>query len=380
MRYIGLISGTSADSIDAALVEIVDDRLMTLATQSQPFDTELGAALSLALATPAALTAEHCGRLDAALGDAFAEAARALLQHAGVPASEIRAIGSHGQTLFHAPGGSRAFTLQVGDPARIAQATGVTTVADFRRADVAAGGQGAPLAPLLHAELLTHAERSRAVLNLGGIANLTLLAPDQPVRGFDTGPANTLMDQWAALTGRGDHDTDGALANRGRVDTGLLARLRDDDYFLRPPPKSTGREHFDQNWLLQRLGLAPAAAAELHSDRVADIMSTLCALTVDTVSEALRAAAGGTAAQGLELIACGGGCRNTELMRRLATIDGVERLTTTADHGIDPDFVEATLFAWLAAQRIDGRAVDTRSITGARHRIVAGSIFEPPAG
>ena len=377
MLYVGLISGTSADAIDAALVDIDGDAIRTLATHSHTFAPELGARLSAALATPSTLTAQTCGALDAALGNEFAKAALALIDKAGVSADALRAIGSHGQTLFHAPDGPEAFTLQVGDPSRIALATGVTTVADFRRADVAAGGQGAPLAPLLHAAMLGGTQTHRAVLNLGGIANLSLLQPGLPVRGFDTGPANTLMDQWAALTGNGTHDAGGALAARGRVDATLLDAFRDDPYFALPAPKSTGRELFDREWLLSRVGVTAEAASELKTERVADIMATLCALTVTTVADALHRAAGETVAQGFELIACGGGCHNPELLRRLAEIDGVSHLATTADFGIDPDYVEATLFAWLAAQRIAGQSVDTRTITGARHRVMAGSVYEP---
>ncbi|MEL6449114.1 MAG: anhydro-N-acetylmuramic acid kinase [Pseudomonadota bacterium] len=377
MLYVGLISGTSADAIDAALVEIDGDAIQTVATHSHAFAPELGARLAGALATPATLTAQACGSLDAALGSAFAAAARTVIDKAGVDTDAVRAIGSHGQTLFHAPDGPEAFTLQVGDPARIAMATGITTVADFRRADVAAGGQGAPLAPLLHDALLGGSDVHRAVLNLGGIANLSLLQPGLPVRGFDTGPANTLMDQWAALTGNGSHDASGALAARGTVDAALLDTLGDDPYFSLPAPKSTGREHFDRDWLLSRVGVTAQGASELKTERVADIMATLCALTVTTVTAALHRAAGETVAQGFELIACGGGCHNPELMRRLAQADGVSRLATTADFGIDPDYVEATLFAWLAAQRIAGQPVDTRTITGARHRVMAGSVYEP---
>ncbi|MEO0616997.1 MAG: anhydro-N-acetylmuramic acid kinase [Pseudomonadota bacterium] len=377
MLYVGLISGTSADAIDAALVDIDGDTIQTLAIASHAFPPELGARLADALATPATLTAKACGALDAALGHEFAAAALTLLHEARVDANAVRAIGSHGQTLFHAPDGPEAFTLQVGDPARIAMATGVTTVADFRRADVAAGGQGAPLAPLLHAALWGGTRTQRAVLNLGGIANLSLLQPGLPVRGFDTGPANTLMDQWAAVTGNGAHDADGALAARGTVDTTLLGKLSEDPYFSLPAPKSTGREYFDRDWLLSGVGMTAQAASELKTTRIADIMATLCALTVTTVADALHRAAGETEAQGFELIACGGGCHNPELMRRLAQVDGVDRLATTADYGIDPDYVEATLFAWLAAQRIAGQPVDTRTITGARHRVMAGSIHEP---
>lgn len=378
-HFIGLISGTSADAIDAALIAMSGTRLETLATLSHPFPEALHEALTRALSAPDALTVRDYGRLDAALGDAFADAALAVADAAGLAAADITAIGSHGQTLYHAPGGAHAFTLQAGDAARIATRTGITTVADFRRADVAAGGEGAPLAPLLHAALLASPDAPRAVVNLGGIANLTLLVPGTPALGFDTGPANTLMDRWAALTGNGPHDAGGRLAAAGSVDDALLTVLADDPYFARPAPKSTGREYFGTDWLLSRLGVGAAAAARLQTQRVADIMTTLCALTATTVAAALRDAAPGPT-PGLELVACGGGCHNPELMRRLSEACAADVTVTTADHGIDPDFVEAVLFAWLAAKRLDGEALDTRAITGARHPVMAGSIHEPAPG
>ncbi|MEO0953003.1 MAG: anhydro-N-acetylmuramic acid kinase, partial [Pseudomonadota bacterium] len=225
MLYVGLISGTSADAIDAALVEIDGDAIQTVATHSHAFAPELGARLAGALATPATLTAQACGSLDAALGSAFAAAARTVIDKAGVDTDAVRAIGSHGQTLFHAPDGPEAFTLQVGDPARIAMATGITTVADFRRADVAAGGQGAPLAPLLHDALLGGSDVHRAVLNLGGIANLSLLQPGLPVRGFDTGPANAPINDLVHATWGEPFDKDGSHASGGQVADGVLERL-----------------------------------------------------------------------------------------------------------------------------------------------------------
>ena len=373
-RFIGLISGTSADAIDAALVAVGDGRVETLATLTHPFPEALHGALARALAEPDALTIRDYGALDAALGDAFADAALAVTGAAGLVPGDVTAIGSHGQTLYHAPAGPRAFTLQAGDASRIATRTGITTVAGFRAADIAAGGEGAPLAPLLHAALLSSPTTPRAVVNLGGIANVTLLVPGAPVRGFDTGPANTLMDRWAALTGNGPYDAGGRLAASGLVDDALLAVLADDPYFARPAPKSTGREYFGTDWLLSRLGIGAEAAGRLQTRRAADIMATLCALTATTVAEALRGM------PGLELIACGGGCRNPEHMRRLSEACAAGTTVTTAEHGIDPDFVEAVLFAWLAAKRLAGEALDTRTITGARHPVMAGSIHEPAPG
>ena len=370
--FIGLISGTSADGIDAALISDGDDGMRPLHAMTLPYDSALKHDLDAALATPHSITAARAGQLDSAIGDAFAAAALALIDAAGIAAAEVTAIGSHGQTLFHAPDDAHPYTMQVGDAARIAAQTGITTVADFRRADVAAGGQGAPLAPLLHEHMMAGDAACRAVLNLGGIANVTLLQPGRATLGFDTGPANTLMDQWCALCGLADYDDGGRIAAQGRIDQQLLARLLDEPYFARPAPKSTGRELFNSDWLLQRVAL-DLPPSELQTQRQADIMATLCELSALTIAQA----PGVAAAAPTDIVVCGGGARNATLIERIrAHLPGAS-LSDTARFGIDPDFVEATLFAWLARQRIAGRCVDTRHITGATAPIMAGCIHEP---
>lgn len=370
--FIGLISGTSADGIDAALISHGDDGIEPIKALTQDYDSDLKRLIDRALAAPQTITAAQAGALDSAIGDAFAAAAMSLIDATGIAATSVRAIGSHGQTLFHAPDDPHPYTLQVGDAARIAARTGITTVADFRRADLAAGGQGAPLAPLLHERIMV-GNVCRAVLNLGGIANVTLLQPGQATLGFDTGPANTLMDQWCALCGLGDFDDNGRIAAAGSVDEALLAQLLDEAYFRRPAPKSTGRELFNRDWLLRRLAMDTDAPAGLHSQRQADIMATLCELSARTIARA----PGLAEARPQELIVCGGGARNAALLARISAHLPDAPLSDTARFGIDPDFVEATLFAWLAAERIDGRTVDTRHITGAATPIVAGCIHEP---
>ena len=361
--WLGLISGTSADGIDAALVRF-EPRLELLAARTFAYPEELrGRVLALARNT-AAIDLDAFGSLDVEIGTAFAAAATALLHEAGVEPHGVAAIGSHGQTVRHGPGGRFPFSLQLGNPGVIAERTGIVTVADFRAADIAAGGQGAPLLPALHAALLADPATARAVLNLGGIANVTLLVPGRPVRGFDTGPANCLMDAWSQRVRGIPHDAGGAWARSGRVDGVLLDRLLEDPYFCALPPKSTGREYFNLDWLDARL--SPGVAPE-------DVQATLLQLTARSVADALRGAGGIR-----ELYACGGGVHNDASMEALrATLPGV-RVGTTADLGLDPDFVEAAGFAWLARQRLLGLPGNLPSVTGARGPRVLGVVAGVP--
>ena len=370
--FVGLISGTSADGIDAALVRFGE-------THAGALECELVHARTYAW-TPVALRArlvelgqggdarslEELATLDVQVGAAFAHAAGELIAEAGVAPAQMQAIGSHGQTVRHRPAGAAldgrdAFSWQLGDAHLIAERTGITTVADFRRRDIAAGGQGAPLVPAFHAALLHSDAEDRAVLNLGGIANFTLLPARGEVRGFDTGPANALMDAWCERhTGRA-FDADGALAASGRVDTALLERLLDEPWFDLPPPKSSGREQFHLDWLQPRLR---------GNEAVADVQATLLELSAITAARALRAHQPATA----RVLGCGGGVRNAALMARIgAHLPGV-LLDTTDAHGLDPDFVEAMAFAWLARQALLGRPGNVPSVTGARGPRVLGSI------
>jgi anhydro-N-acetylmuramic acid kinase len=363
--YLGLISGTSADAIDAALVAF-DPAPRIVAARAFNYPPDVRAAV-LSLSRSGAVTSlEALGELDVRVGAAFARAAIALLAETGIAHAAVAAIGSHGQTVRHRPRSNPPFTLQIGDPATIAEQTGITTVADFRRRDVAAGGEGAPLAPGFHAAVLRGQGETRAVLNLGGIANLTLLPADpaEPVLGFDTGTANCLMDAWSARHLGAARDEGGRLARGGRVDEAALARWMDDPYFARPPPKSTGREEFDLDWLESR-GPLPAAPE--------DLLATLTELSARTVAAALRAYAPGTQ----RVIACGGGVHNSFLMERLQAALGAVPLETTRDHGIDPDFVEAALCAWLARERLAGRPGNLPAVTGARGPRVLGAIHAP---
>jgi anhydro-N-acetylmuramic acid kinase len=364
--YIGLISGTSADSIDAVLVRFREGKPHTLASHAHPWPRVLREHMLAVAQGEAALDLDAWGRLDVAIGHQFAEAALHLLEHAGTPAAAVRAIGSHGQTLRHRPGGAHPFTLQLGDPSVIAERCRIEVVADFRRADVAAGGQGAPLLPALHAMLLATPGRPRAVLNLGGIANLTVLDADGSVRGFDTGPANGLLDAWC-LRQRGEpFDRDGAFAASGQVLPALLDDLLADPYFALPPPKSTGREYFHLDWL--------AAHAPLATLEPADVQATLLELTARSVAAAVAR----YAPEAMEVLVCGGGVHNERLMQRLGDLLAPRRLASTASCGVDPDFLEATAFAWLARQRLLHLPGNLPAVTGARGPRVLGAIYSAP--
>lgn len=359
--YLGLISGTSADGVDAALVQF-DPEPATIATRTFPYPGDLREAVLRLSQASGEISLDELGELDARLGECFAEAALALLAEAGVEPAAVRAIGSHGQTLRHRPDAAWPFTWQLGDAHRIAERTGIDTVADFRRRDLAAGGQGAPLMPAFHAAIAHHAGEERAVLNLGGIANLTLLPARGPVRGFDTGPGNGLLDAWAAACLGRPFDAQGAFAASGRVDPTLLARLLDDPYFDRPAPKSTGREYFNLAWLRPRL------AGRRCGD--ADVQASLCALTAETIAAALRREQPRTG----RLLVCGGGVHNAALLDAIATRLPDVAVESTAAHGIDPDFVEAAGFAWLARETLSGRAGNLPAATGARGARVLGAI------
>jgi anhydro-N-acetylmuramic acid kinase len=363
--YLGLISGTSADGIEAALVELDDaDRhyCTLLHGATYTWDPVLRAHL-LALGQGGDCTSlDELGALDAQVAIAFADAALALLSEAGIPPARVRAIGSHGQTVRHRPGAPIPFTMQLGDGNRLAERTGIATVCDFRRRDVAAGGHGAPLLPALHAALLASPSEPRAVLNLGGIANLTLLPIDgSDMRGFDSGPANALLDAWCERHTGHAYDAGGAWAADGRVDAGLLQRLLDEPWFAQPPPKSSGREQFHLDWL----------GARLHGDeRAVDVQATLLELTAASVANALLALQPGTQ----RLLVCGGGVHNPMLLRQLAArLPGIA-VESTAVHGVDPDVVEAMGFAWLARETIAGRPGNLPAVTGARGPRILGAI------
>ncbi|MDP3978249.1 MAG: anhydro-N-acetylmuramic acid kinase [Pseudomonas sp.] len=358
--YLGLMSGTSLDGLDIALIE-QSEKTTLLATHYLPMPDELRAEL-LALCAPgpdelarAAMAEQHWVRL-------AAQGMQTLLQQQELSSSSIRAIGSHGQTIRHEP--ARGFTIQIGNPALLAELTGISVVSDFRRRDVAAGGQGAPLVPAFHEALFGEQRSYRAVLNIGGFSNLSLLAPDQPVRGFDCGPGNVLMDAWIQRQRGDSYDRDGAWAASGKVQLKLLEALLSDPFFNTQGPKSTGRELFNLDWLDQHLGKQPGYAE-------ADVQATLLELTAISISKALLSAQSATE----ELLVCGGGAHNRTLMTRLAALFPGCAVNSTQTHGVPADWVEAMAFAWLAHCCLEGIPANRPSVTGANGLRVLGAIY-----
>ena len=360
--YLGLISGTSLDAIDAALVDFDADPLQVVAATAAAYEPSLKRRLAALIDAPDLAALDDIGQMDVELGRAFARTANGLLQSAGVAAAEVTAIGSHGQTLRHRTDVEVPFTWQVGDPNTLAELTGITVIADFRRRDVAAGGQGAPLVPAFHDQVFRSAAEDRVIANVGGIANITVLVRDAPVIGFDTGPGNRLLDAWVSRHRGLDFDRGGAWAAGGHIDGPLLAHLLEEPFLSLPAPKSTGRELFNSAWLDRRLAgrtLSPA-----------DVQATLQEYTARTLSAAVRVHAPGAA-----LYVCGGGAHNAGLLAALSKLLAPRPVTTTAALGLNPDYVEAVAFAWFAKRTLAGGSSSLASVTGARGARVLGGIY-----
>ncbi|MHC8307628.1 anhydro-N-acetylmuramic acid kinase [Pseudomonas sp. PB3P13] len=358
--YIGVMSGTSLDGLDIALIELTP-AIKLIATHYIPMPETLRTELlGLCASGP-----DEIARSAIAQQNWVSLAARGihtLLAEHHLKAEDIRAIGSHGQTIRHEP--ARGFTVQIGNPALLTELTGITVVGDFRSRDVAAGGQGAPLVPAFHEALFEERAGNRAVLNVGGFSNLSLIEPGKPVAGFDCGPGNVLLDAWIHQQ-RGDNfDRDGQWAGTGRVQPGLLKTLLSDPFFITQGPKSTGREVFNLPWLTRHLAQLPPFATE-------DVQATLLELTAQTIVESLRSAQADTR----ELLVCGGGAHNATLMNRLATLLPDAKVSSTEVYGVDPDWVEAMAFAWLAHCCLEGIAANRPSVTGARGLRVLGAIY-----
>jgi anhydro-N-acetylmuramic acid kinase len=366
--YVGLLSGTSMDGIDAGLFEIDDGTCTTRETLTTEYPGPLRSELLHASRNPGHCDVDTIGRLDNWVGECFMRAAEALLSQSGVDKSLVRAIGSHGQTIRHQPRSERPFTLQIGDPNIIAAGTGVTTVADFRRRDIALGGEGAPLATAFHKWFLADPKENRVALNMGGIANITVLpAGEGTVFGFDTGPGNTLLDAWIQSRKDSSYDRNGVWGDSGRVSVELLEALIDDPYFRSPPPKSTGFEYFNLAWLQKAI----ADVSKLESIWDEDVQATLTALTATTIADAIRKYAPATR----RVLACGGGVHNAGLMRRLKEHLPETVVESTAAYGLAPDWVEAATFAWLAKRCLDREPGNLPAVTGASRETVLGGVY-----
>lgn len=370
-RYIGLMSGTSLDAIDAVLLEIdADNPPQITHTHSEAPDPDLRAMLLAATTNATPVSLAELGQLNQRMGVWFAHAANTIIAKSGMPVNRIHALGSHGQTLYHAPDAPHPFSWQLGDPSIIAAHTGVTTVADFRQADIAMGGQGAPLVPAFHHAVFSDASESRCIVNIGGIANITVLpAPGDRahVIGFDTGPGNALLDGWIEKQLGHTQDTDGRWAASGEIDTELLSQLKADAFFQRPPPKSTGREQFNLAWLDQQLEQLD------HAVNPADVQRTLVELTATTIAGAIRR----HAPRIPRVLLCGGGAHNPLIRRQLSAHLPDCVVADTGDYGIHVDWVEAAAFAWLAMRTRHGLSGNVPAVTGARKEVVLGGLYDP---
>lgn len=356
--YIGLMSGTSLDGVDAVLA-CFEQPTAIVASHFLPFPDDLRSELRSLLQSGAdevhrtALAANR-------LSHVYATTVRELILQANVSTVGIQAIGCHGQTIRHDP--AHGYTIQIGNAALLAEATRIRVVCDFRSRDIAAGGQGAPLVPAFHARVFGDPDSVRAIVNIGGIANITYLPPDGRVIGFDCGPGNALMDEWIAEQRGARYDADGAWAAQGTVIEPLLTTLMADTYFAQVPPKSTGREWFNLKWVRPNLS---------NDHAPADVQATLSELTARSIADAI----GRFCPDTREIYVCGGGASNAELMRRLDACLPSVALSTTATLGIDPDWVEAVAFAWLARETLAGRPGNLPAVTGASGLRVLGCIY-----
>jgi len=368
--YIGLMSGTSMDSLDAVLIDFSQAPPELLGTEKKVIDPSTRQKLLRLCASfdPLGKTPEPAllEELDNALAKQFSDIALSLLHKKSIQKDRVAAIGSHGQTVFHLPphAGTHGFSLQIGNPQHIANLTGITTVGDFRNADMRVGGQGAPLVPAFHQAVFHSPDQNRVIVNIGGMANITILPAQGSIRGFDTGPGNVLMDSWIHQYNSKSYDAAGAWAAQEKPDHELLHQLLGEKFFQQSPPKSTGRELFNLAWLEKHL-------ASLHRTITpVAVQSTLASLTVISICDAIQQYAEGTA----EIYVCGGGAHNTHLMKLLEQHSQLPVMSTDC-LGIEPDWVEAAAFAWLAKQTLEGKTGNLPEVTGAQRAVVLGEIF-----
>ena len=362
--YVGLMSGTSLDGIDIAILDFSEFPPLLLHADTVPYPNPVRQRLRDLSQSPTARLDDLYG-LDAELGEIYAQVVKQALEIADIDRGMVKALGSHGQTIRHSPDSTVPFTVQLGDPNRTAALTGITTVADFRRKDIALGGQGAPLAPAFHRFLFRSDEEHRVLVNIGGIANITLLPadPEQPVIGFDTGPGNTLLDYWNGIHTDSACDAAGAWASKGQVIDSLLQQMiSTEDYFNLDPPKSTGTEYFSPTWLSQFLDNALDAT---------DVQTTLVELTAQTIANSISR----LPQRPQSVFVCGGGAHNNYLLDRLAANTPDCNLATTEALGLHPDFVEASAFAWLARARINMQVGNIPEVTRAGHVTILGGVY-----
>ena len=355
--YIGVMSGTSLDGVDVALCKIGNSKCTLISTLEYPISSLLQEEILTNI--NGFTTLQRVGTMDNKLGNLFADAVNALLKKELIDAKEIAAIGLHGQTLWHKPAGANPFSMQLGDPNIVAVKTGIQVVSDFRRMDIANGGQGAPFTPAFHKHIFAKLEEKIAVLNIGGMANLTIL--DEDVKGWDSGVGNVLMDFWIKKTKRVPFDKDGTQASKGDVNKELLKTLLSDEYFQKLPPKSTGREYFNEKWLYKHLPMVQVLKDE-------DIQRTLLELTALSIANDVNKTNTNL------LIVCGGGANNGFLMSRLKNLCNI-KVSKSDEFGVSSEFMEAMAFAWLAHKRINRQTVSLSSVTGSTKDSILGGIY-----
>jgi anhydro-N-acetylmuramic acid kinase len=365
--YIGVMSGTSLDGIDIAIVDLTSSNEWQLITaQTFPFPADLHDKL-LTLITSQQCELRELGEVDIKLGQITAQSINSLLAKHQIDTRDISAIGSHGQTLYHAPNSDYPFSMQIGNGNVIAELTGITTVADFRQRDIAAGGQGAPLVPAFHSELFANNHEDRVIVNIGGISNLTLLPAnkEQVVTGFDTGPGNVLLDGWIQRHQQQSYDKQGQWAASGKCNDELLTILLDEAYFQQSIPKSTGRELFNMKWLDDKL-------IELNNPISAtDVQATLVQLTAHTIANGIKCHLDSSKI----IFICGGGAHNDYLTSQIQVLLGDIEVSTTETLGLHPDWVEACAFAWLAYKTLNKQPGNMSAVTGASHPVILGAIY-----
>ncbi|MDG2090895.1 MAG: anhydro-N-acetylmuramic acid kinase [Gammaproteobacteria bacterium] len=366
--YIGLMSGTSMDAVDCVLADLSDSMQVI-----DFINVDIPASLKQNILDLCQESGENqikaLGETDIALGKLFASSVISLLEKNQINAEQIQAIGSHGQTIRHQPPGQsdNPFSIQIADPNTIAALTGITTVADFRKKDIALGGQGAPLLPAFHQRLFKSTETDRIILNIGGMANITLLRKDDnQIKGFDTGPGNILLDSWIQNNLNQNFDSNGDWAASGEFNSELLEFMLDDPYFSTPPPKSTGREYFNKKWIDKVFN---DYAKEISPQ---DVQATLCELTAISIAQEIK-----KLIEIGEVIVCGGGARNKHLIKSLTTQLNPFKVSSSNNYDVDSDALEAFAFAWFAKQTLQKNLIDFTSITGSSRPHIMGGIYYP---
>ncbi|OCG05188.1 anhydro-N-acetylmuramic acid kinase [Gilliamella sp. wkB112] len=364
--YIGVMSGTSMDGVDIALVDITGSQITSIASNCYPMPLDLQQSL-LNLCQTKQTTLQNLGELDHRLGKLFAQKINQFLAEKGIDKRQVKAIGCHGQTIYHAPNGNYPFTMQIGDANIIAAKTGITTIADFRRKDIAYGGQGAPLVPAFHKAVLYNPNINRVVLNIGGISNISVLFPNQSVIGYDTGPGNVLLDGWISQNTGQAYDEDALWAKKGNINNKLLNKLLKEDYLKLPAPKSTGRELFNLPWLNQKLN-----GFNIKAENIQATLVEFTALTIANEVNKLSL----TNDFPCELLACGGGAKNPLIMQRLSILLPKWTVLTTNERGINGDDMEAIAFAWLAYCSVNNITSNIPEVTGANQAVCLGVIYK----